>query len=197
MPTDTERRLEALENVLLFGGGVAAGTASGRQLAAAAAKAAARRAPAIAARAGGTALGVARRHPVAATAFIAYVAHKEGVSLDTARELVEDQVQEIQEGQRFVSPLLTPVPRALMDPGAVIPRYKRKVSKANKAVKHAMSLLKGGTKASTGADKGKLPKGAFKMAVKAAGLANPKTKSVIGKGKSKTKALARKIRKWW
>jgi len=33
MPTDTERRLEALENLLLFGGGVAAGTASGRQLA--------------------------------------------------------------------------------------------------------------------------------------------------------------------
>jgi len=73
----------------------------------------------------------------------------------------------------------------------------RKVSKANKAVKHAMSLLKTGSKSSTGADKGKLPKGAFKMAVKAAGLANPKTKSVIGKGKSKIKALARKIKKWW
>lgn len=73
----------------------------------------------------------------------------------------------------------------------------RKVSKANKAVKHAMGLLKTGSKSSTGADKGKLPKGAFKMAVKAAGLANPKTKSVIGKGKSKIKALARKIKKWW
>ena len=73
----------------------------------------------------------------------------------------------------------------------------RKVSKANKAVKHAMSLLKAGPKRSTGADKGKLVKGAFKMAVKAAGLANPKTKSKIGKGKGKVKALARKIRKWW
>ena len=193
MPTDTERRLEALENLLLFGGGVAAGTASGRQLAAAAA----RRVPSVAARAAGTALGAARRHPVAATAFIAYVAHKEGVSLETARELIEDQVGEIQEGQRFVSPLLTPVPRAIMDPGAAIPRYKRKVSKANKAVKHAMSLLKAGPKRSTGADKGKLVKGAFKIAVKAAGLANPKTKSKIGKGKGKVKALARKIRKWW
>jgi len=197
LPTDTERRLEYLENLLLFGGGVAAGTASGRQLAAAAAKAAGRRAPAVAARVGGTAVGVARRHPYATAAFIAYVAHKEGVSLDTARELIEDQVQEAQEGQRFVSPLLTPVPRALMDPGAAIPRYKRKVSKANKAVKHAMSLLKAGPKRSTGADKGKLAKGAFKIAVKAAGLANPKTKSKIGKGKGKVKALARKIRKWW
>ena len=73
---------------------------------------------------------------------------------------------------------------------------KRKVSKANKAVKHAMSLLKAGTKVSTGADKGKLPKGAFKMAVKAAGLANPRTPSRI-KGKGKLKALARKIRSWW
>ena len=74
---------------------------------------------------------------------------------------------------------------------------KRKVSKANKAVKHAMGLLKAGTKRSTGADKGKLPKGAFKIATKAAGLANPGTKSKIGKGKSVVKALARKIRKWW
>jgi len=74
---------------------------------------------------------------------------------------------------------------------------KRKVSKANKAVQHAMNLLKAGTKRSTGADKGKLSKGAFKIATKAAGLANPNTKSIIGKGKSITKALARKIKKWW
>jgi len=82
----------------------------------------------------------------------------------------------------------------------VIPKSpfgRRKVSKANKAVKHAMSLLKGGTKATTGADKGTLPKGAFKTAVKAAGLANPNTKSKIGKGKGIVKALARKIRSWW
>ena len=186
MPTDTERRLEQLENLLLFGGGVAAGTASGRQLAAAAA----RRAPAAA-------VGVARRHPVGTAAFVAYVAYKEGVTLETARELVEDQIKGVQESQRFVSPLLTPVPRALMDPGAVAPRIKRKVSKANKAVKYGMGLLKGGTKASTGADKGKLSKNAFKIATKAAGLANPNTKSVIGKGKSITKALARKLKKWW
>jgi len=74
---------------------------------------------------------------------------------------------------------------------------QRKVSKANRAVKHAMGLLKAGSKRSTGADKGKLVKGAFKMATKAAGLANPLTKSKIGKGKGKLKALARKIRSWW
>jgi len=76
------------------------------------------------------------------------------------------------------------------------PRPKRKVSKANKAVKHAMGLLKAGTKRATGADKGKLPKGAFRLSVKAAGLANPNTASKI-KGKGKLKALARKLKRWW
>jgi len=74
---------------------------------------------------------------------------------------------------------------------------KRTISKANKAVKFAMDYLKAGSKATTGADKGKLPKGAFKTATKAAGLANPNTKSTIGKGASKLKSLARKIRAWW
>jgi len=74
---------------------------------------------------------------------------------------------------------------------------RRKVSKANKAVKFAMDYLKAGTKRATGADKGKLSKNAFKIATKAAGLANPNTKSIIGKGKSITKALARKLKKWW
>jgi len=74
---------------------------------------------------------------------------------------------------------------------------KRTISKANKAVKFAMDYLKAGTKRSTGADKGKHPKGAWSLSTKAAGLANPNTKSVIGKGKSKLKILARKIKKWW
>ena len=77
------------------------------------------------------------------------------------------------------------------------PRRKRKVSKANKAVQHAMKLLKSGSKRSTGAGTGILPKGAFRLSVKAAGLANPNTKSKIGKGKGRLKALARKIRSWW
>jgi len=177
MPTDTERRLEHLENLLLFSGGVAAGTASGRQLAAAAA----RRAP-------GAAMSIARKHPLGTAAFIAYVAHKEGVSLETAKEVIEEQL----EAQQVVAPLLAPVQIA-----SAIRAPKRKISKANKAVKYGMSLLKAGSKAATGADKGKLPAKAFSLATKAAGLANKKTASKIGRGKSKLKNLARKIKKWW
>ena len=75
---------------------------------------------------------------------------------------------------------------------------KRKTSKANKAVKKAMSLLKAGTKASTGAKPGTLPKNAFKTATKAAGLANPRTPSTISsKAKGITAKIARKLKKWW
>jgi len=74
---------------------------------------------------------------------------------------------------------------------------KRALSKANRAVKYGMGVLKAGPKASTGADKGKLAKGSFKLATVAAGLANPNTPSRISKGKSKIKMLARKIRSWW
>ena len=94
--------------------------------------------------------------------------------------------EELGEGAQEVVPALQASGKAV----------RRKVSKANKAVKHAMGLLKAGPKRSTGADKGKLVKGAFKMATKAAGLANPNTASKI-KGKGKLKALARKIRSWW
>ena len=177
MPTDTERRLEALENLLLFGGGVTAGTASGRQLARAAGRQVITRGPGIAARgavtAGRVGLTIAKRHPVGAAATLAYLGY---IHRDDIRDVAEELGEGIQETAKVT---------------------KRTVSKANKAVKHAMGLLKAGTKRSTGADKGKLPKGAFKTAVKAAGLANPGTKSVIGKGKSITKALARKLKKWW
>ncbi len=180
MPTDTERRLEALENLLLFGGGVTAGTASGRQLAAAAA----RRVPGVAVRGAATAgrigLTVAKRHPVGMAATLAYLGY---IHRDDIREVAE----ELGEGAQEVVPALQASGKAV----------RRKVSKANKAVKHAMSLLKAGPKRSTGADKGKLVKGAFKIATKAAGLANPGTKSVIGKGKGKVKALARKLKRWW
>ena len=179
MPTDTERRLEALENLLLFGGGVTAGTASGRQLAAAAA----RRVPGVAVRGAATAgrigLTVAKRHPVGMAATLAYLGY---IHRDDIREVAE----ELGEGAQEVVPALQASGKAV----------RRKVSKANKAVKHAMGLLKAGPKRSTGADKGKLVKGAFKMATKAAGLANPNTASKI-KGKGKLKALARKIRSWW
>jgi len=180
LPTDTERRLEALENLLLFGGGVTAGTASGRQLAAAAA----RRVPGVAVRGAATAgrigLTVAKRHPVGMAATLAYLGY---IHRDDIREVAE----ELGEGAQEVVPALQASGKAA----------RRTVSKANKAVKHAVSLLKAGTKRSSGADKGKLPKGYWKIATRAAGLANPKTTSVIGKGKSITKALARKIKRWW
>jgi len=184
LPTDTERRLEALENLLLFGGGVTAGTASGRQLARAAGRQVITRGPGIAARgavtAGRIGLTVAKRHPVGMAATLAYLGY---IHRDDIREVAE----ELGEGAQEVLPGLQASGKAA----------RRKVSKANKAVKHAMGLLKAGPKRSTGADKGKLVKGAFKIATKAAGLANPGTRSVIGKGKGKVKALARKIRKWW
>jgi len=179
LPTDTERRLEALENLAIFAGGVTAGTASGRQLIGAAAR---RAAPAV------TPMAVSRfvgKHPAATVMALGYTAHRLGLGpIETAELIAEELAQPALE----TLPIITP---------AAVRREKRKLSKANKAVKHAMGLLRGGTKASTGADKGKLPKGAFKIAVKAAGLANPGTRSVIGKGKGKVKALARKIRKWW
>jgi len=187
MATDTERRLEALENLLLFGGGVAAGTASGRQLVGAAA----RRVPGVAARAAGTALGAARRHPVAATAFVAYVAHTQGVSLDTAQNIVAQEIEMQQAQPQFF--LQEQIKAEIREPG----RAKRKVSKANKAVKKAVDLLRAGTKGATGADKGKLPKNYWKMATTAAGLANPKSPSKISKGTTKVKRLARTLKKWW
>jgi len=82
-------------------------------------------------------------------------------------------------------------------PGAAGKKIKRKVSKANKAVKQGMAWLKSGTKAATGALPGKLPTGAFKTVVRAAGMANPKTQSKPGKGKSIMNKLARRLKKWW
>jgi len=80
---------------------------------------------------------------------------------------------------------------------AAVPRRKRKASKANKAVKQAMSWLKGGTKAFSGTKPGTLPTSAFKIAVVAAGMANPNTPSIIGKGKSIVNKIARRLKKWW
>jgi len=168
-----------LENILLFGGGVAAGTASGRALA----RGAARRAPGIAVRgavtAGRVGLTVAKRHPIGAAATLAYLGyiHRDDIAevAETIGQSIEEAVPVIQESGKAT---------------------RRKVSKANKAVQHAMKLLKSGSKRSTGTGIGILPKGAFKMATKAAGLANPKTKGNT-KGKGRLKALARKIRSWW
>jgi len=188
MPTDTERRLEHLENLLLFGGGVTAGTASGRKLARAAARGTGRQALSLAGTGGRMAMLAARAHPVGAAvttaatlAYLGYI-HRDDI-MDVAEALGEAEIPSVK----------IPGVRG----GATTAFKKRALSKANRAVKFAMGDLKAGTKASTGADKGKLPKGAWSLSTKAAGLANPNTPSKIGRGKSKVNRLARKIKKWW
>jgi len=130
-------------------------------------------------------LTVAKRHPVIFAAALAYegIIHRDQI-MEVAEQVSQGEFREVLED--VGAPIIGP-----------IKAIKRKISKANRAVKKGMGLLKAGSKATTGADKGKLPKGAFKTATVAAGLANPKTKSIIGKGKSKIKILARKLRSWW
>jgi len=166
--------------------------------------------------AAGTAGMVARRHPVITAGALAYIAHTQGVSLDTARAIAEQEVETFRMQPHFfiedqlkerirgldIPPLLPIMREAaagererMGPPGYAV--IKRKVSKANRAVKQAMTWLKTGTKAATGAAVGTLPGGAFRTAVKAAGMANPKTKSKPGKGKSIMNKLARRLKKWW
>jgi len=104
--------------------------------------------------------------------------------------------EQLLESGRGVQQTLQPFAELTGLPG-IRPLGKRKVSKSNKAVKQAMSWLKGGTKASSGAKPGILPKGAFKIAVKAASAANPNTRSKPGKGKTIMNKLARRLKKWW
>jgi len=154
--------------------------------------------------AAGTAGMVARRHPALTAGAIAYIAHTQGVSLDTAKAIAEQEVQafrrqpqfflEEQLRERISDIQLAPAPPAELFVGR---GAKRKLSRANKAVKQGMTWLKQGTKAATGAMPGVLPTGAFRTTVKAAGMANPKTKSKPGKGKSIMNKLARRLKKWW
>jgi len=170
--------------------------------------------------AAGTAGMVARKHPVITAATLAYIAHTQGVTLETARAIAEQELEtwrmqpqfflqeqltegiratpyeDIVAGGRAVRETLRPLAELAGLPG-VRPKFKRKVSKANRAVKQGMTWLKAGGKAATGAAAGTLPGRAFRTAVKAAGLANPKTKSKPGKGKSMINKLARRLKKWW
>jgi len=157
----------------------------------------------------GTVASAARTHPLITAGTIAYIAHTRGVTLDTAMEIARNEVEMMQYHQRRVSPLLAPVQIASgiermapsIDPKLAIGPYsidvKRKVTRANKAVKQGMKWLKEGTKAATGSVPGVLPAKAFRTTVKAAGMANPKTKSKPGKGKSIMNKLARRLKKWW
>ena len=169
-------------------------------------------------RGAGTAAMIARKHPVGTALLAGYIAHTQGVSMDTAIMIAQEEVENVQYMQRRVSPLLAPVQIAsgvgrLRDieraPGPPAELFvgregvvfgkavKRKVTRANKAVKQGMKWLKEGTKAATGSMPGVLPGQAFRTTVKAAGMANPKTKSKPGKGKSIMNKLARRLKKWW
>jgi hypothetical protein len=110
------------------------------------------------------------------------------------REEIANVADRIAENVRDMEPFPIAGPTPLLSVAATT---KRRLSRANRAVKEGMKIMKAGGKATTGAPPGKLSRAAFKTVTKAAGLANPKTKSKIGKGKSMVKKLARRLRKWW
>ena len=150
-------------------------------------------------RAPGTVGMLAMRHPYIATGAAIYVAYDQ-------REQIQDLLSRgyvIASDPSFGQPgpigreAFRPGPAMVTVPPDVTRVAKRAVSKANRAVKQGMSWLKAGTKAATGAKPGKLPRGAFKTVTRAAGMANPKTKSKPGKGKSIMNKLARRLKKWW
>jgi len=159
--------------------------------------------------AAGTAGMVARRHPALTAGAIVYIAHTQGVSLDTARAIAEQEVQafrsqpqffleeQLKERIREFEPTVLPGGGLGMGQPAASRAVRRKISRANTAVKQGMKWLKAGTKAATGAVPGVLPARAFRTTVIAAGMANPKTKSKPGKGKSIMNKLARRLKKWW
>jgi len=153
------------------------------------------------ARVPGTVGMLAMRHPYLATGAAVYVAYDN-------REAIQDLLSRgyvIASDPSFGQPgapgpigeTFRPGPAMVTVPPAVTRGAKRAVSRANRAVKQGMTWLKAGTKAASGAKPGKLPAGAFKTVVRAAGLANPKTKSKPGKGKSILNKLARRLKKWW
>jgi len=149
----------------------------------------------LAARGAGAARFVTLRHPYAAlgTGLVVAIYERDKIAdlLSQGYELVQTPVaigDPGEFGQIRPGPMMATIPTKAL---------KRAVSRANLAVKQGMKILKAGTKAQTGSKPGTLAKGAFKIATKAAGLANPKTKSRIGKAKTKLNKLARKIKKWW
>ena len=165
------------------------------------------RAPAtVAGLAGGVARGaafIAMRHPVLTAGTVLYIAIKEREQirdlLSQGYDIVSDVVSVPAVGMPDPTlPSFRPGPAAFPVPGLLgAPRPKRKTSRANTAVKQAMKWLKGGGPSTTGAVKGRLPKNAFKIATKAAGMANPNTPSRPKKGKSIMNKIARRLKKWW
>jgi hypothetical protein len=137
------------------------------------------------------AAALARRHPAVALGTAGLAAHELGY-LDPAYEALERERQMAAESYAIAAPTIIPeLERAYVAP------VKRKVSKANRAVKEGMKWLKGKGKSLTGTAPGVLPGRSFVMATKAAGLANPRTKSKPGKAKTVVNKLAKTLRKWW
>lgn len=154
----------------------------------------------VAARGAGLARFVAMRHPVASivgTAIIIYVKREDiGDMLAQGYEILDQPQFGIGDPGEFGT--VRPGPMAVyVDPAVTAPKVKRAISKANRAVKKGMQILKSGGKKSTGAPPGKLAKRAFIAATRAAGLANPKTMSKPGKAATVVNKLARKLIKWW
>ena len=113
---------------------------------------------------------IAKRHPAIATAVV----------LAELGYIYQDDIREVAQDLRERMP--SPAPGQGGDPTfgeAIVPKARRKLSKANKAMAKAMKATKNN----------------FKQATKIASKANPGTKSKIGKGTSTVKRLARKIRK--
>jgi len=188
--------LLGIDEALLKGKGVAAraARASFRVTAraiAAGARYAAPAAPAV----GRGLLGAARLYPgtaIAAGVGAAGLAAHQAGYLDPAYEALERERQMAAASYALAAPTIIPELKE-----TYIAPVKRKLSRANKAVKQGMDWLKAGTKAATGARPGIHPIGAFGIVTKAAGMANPKTKSKPGKGKTIMNKLARRLKKWW
>ena len=134
------------------------------------------------------------KNPYGIAALLAYEGyiHREEIA-DVAEDIASRMHGVMGEALRD-KPLIRP---SILATGVGLGTAKRRVSRANRAVKEGMKIMKAGGKATTGASPGKLSRAAFKTVTKAAGLANPKTKSKIGKGKTMVKKLARRLRKWW
>ena len=152
------------------------------------------------------AMAVARTNPYALAAtllYLGYIKRDEIAEVGAAiaddpriQAAYEQLIESGEQVQQTLAPISAPLGLPGIRPLARL-KVKRKISKANRAVKEGMRVLKAGGKAVSGTAAGILPKGAFKTAVKAAGRANPNTKSKIGKGKSIMNKLARRLKKWW
>jgi len=151
-------------------------------------------------------VGLARTNPYTLAALLLYAGYIKREEIAEVGAAIADDprtqaaYEDLLAGGQAVQQTLRPVAELIASPGytpGIRPISKRRISRANKAVQKAMTWLKTGGKGVTGTVAGKLPTGAFRIAVKAAGMANPNTKSKPGKGKSIINKIARRLKKWW